>query len=170
MEKLEIHPAIIMEVKDEQVLVRLGPAVGGGCGTSCHCGATSLQDTPTGPKIWVKKNQDGLEKGRMVWIEAHLPSTYLSIFLVLLLPVIAIVLGAFIGNSYAMQHELAHPDLISGLCAAFCFIITIFIAFLCDKTLRENREVFQISHDSFVAGVGSCPKLKGIHNLNNHCH
>jgi len=157
-ESVEIYPAVIMDENETKFLVQLGPSNKGVCGTSCKCGASALLGSSKGQKIWIEKDENHHKKGDLVWIEAHLPSMYLGILFVFVFPVLAIIIGAYIGDQIAMKYTW-NRDFLAIIGGIIALCISLFIAFCCDKYLCKKKEVFKISSDPFPE-PGPCPHKK----------
>ena len=147
MSKEEIKTGIIIATDPQRVAVRLAPATIGECGKTCHCSALSLSEgVPTGPQVWIDVPEaHQYQTGQPVKVLTSLPSPYIGIFMVFVLPIAALLTGALLGDDLAQYYgQQKYQNLISGSLGGAGFIFSILLALLFDRIYRHRHQAFTL--------------------------
>lgn len=146
MKQKQIKSGQIIGIKGDKVSVRLEPNDIESCGSACRCNPLPLEENPRGPRVWIKvENPETFKMGEIVKVEAILPSTYASIFLIFILPLISLLIGAIIGNIIAKQFNMIeHQNIITGLSSVTGLILAVIFAITFDHIYRKKNNPFTI--------------------------
>ncbi len=161
MANIQIKPGIVREIDihKQRILVELCPNTLGGCGESCNCSSLALSGKPRGAKVWIPFNsQRALKINDAVMVRAALPSPYLAILLVFVMPIISLLFGAFLGDALAKQYDLlSHQTLLTAGCALGVFMLALVLAVVFDHWYRKVHPVFTLisPQQSYALGDGS---------------
>lgn len=146
MKQKQIKSGQIIGIKGNQVSVRLEPNDIESCGSACRCNPLPLEDNPHGPRVWIPVENPALFKvGEIVKVEALLPSTYASIFLIFIIPLVFLLTGAILGSNSAKHFNLLeYKNVITGASSVVGLILAVILAISFDHFYRKKNKPFTI--------------------------
>ena len=145
MENQQIKTGFVLGIEENRVSIQLMPTLSGECGTSCRCKALSMIEEARGPRIWIKGNyKQQLKLNDFVIVEANLPSPYIGIFFLFILPILGLFFGSFFGNALALEYSSTNQQIFSIIGAAAGFSLAMGTAMLLDYKIQRKKEIFKI--------------------------
>lgn len=104
--------------------------------------AAFAEDLPPERNMIRAKNGIGARVGEKVLIEVFSPGFYRALFFVLILPLLALIFGCFLGMKFAVWRGLSQKiDLYGGVFAIFSFLFSLCITRFVDKRVHPRYVV-----------------------------
>ncbi|NUM35445.1 MAG: SoxR reducing system RseC family protein [Candidatus Brocadiae bacterium] len=136
---------LVVKVEENRISIQIISPSSGECGTSCRCKALAMVEESKGPRIWVKGDyRQRFKPNDFVMVEANLPSPYIGIFFLFILPILGLFFGSFLGHALSIKHSLLDPQSLSILGAVASFAMIMGIAMLVDYKIRSKNETFRL--------------------------